>query len=116
MDVFDMPDWPLNPFTGALPVPDLRRAIHRLQLWVSTASTEPEPSEVPDLQQMKDEHLEELADWNTVGHDPADDAAKQLEVLRDLLSHTETLSFIDSRLTRKSTDTTEVSYKIYVHF
>ena len=61
-----------------------------------------------------DEYLENLADWpNTVRIDPvasADDPEKQLQVLRGLMSHTETLSFIDSYLSRRPLDTTEVSF------
>jgi hypothetical protein len=112
LDVFDMPDSPLNPLTAALPVPDLRRAIHRLQLGISiTSTTEPELGRAPDSEKTRDEYLEDLADWSTVRVNPVastDDVKKQLQTLRGLLSHTETLSLVDSHLNRRPLDTNEV--------
>lgn len=113
IDAFDVPDSPLNPLTGSLPVPDLRRAIHRLQLWRSvTTATEAEPGNVLTSEMSPDEYLEDLADWDAVRIDPVaskDDLEKQLQVLRGLMSHAETLSFIDSHLSRRPLDTPEVS-------
>ena len=113
IDVFDMPDSPLNPLTGSLPVPDLRRAIHRLQLWRSIrTATEAEPDNVLTSEMSPDEYLEDLADWEAVRIDPVaseDDLEKQLQVLRGLMRHAETLSFIDSHLSRRPLDATEVS-------
>jgi hypothetical protein len=108
---FDMPDSLLNPLTGTLPVPDLRRAIHHLQLWVSTIpATKSEPAQVLRPEKTEDEYLEDFADWNTALVTPVDvhDAEKQLRVLRGLMSHTETLSFTDGHLSRRPLDTREV--------
>lgn len=105
-----MPDSPLNPLNEALPVPDLRRAIHNLQLWISTESTRSEPPQI--LRFEKDEYRENLADWNTVLTNSVasvNDAEKELRILRGLISHTETVSFIDSHLSRRPLDTPEVS-------
>jgi len=111
IDAFDMPDSLLNPLTGYIPVPDLRWAIHRLQLWKS--ATEAEPGNVITSEMSPDEYLEDLADWpQAVRIDPVaseDNPKKQLQVLRGLMSHVETLSFIDSHLSRRPLDATGVS-------
>jgi hypothetical protein len=112
MDTFDIPDTPLNPLTGALPVPDLRRAIHRLQLWASSVKPSAEGHAVPSCEKTQDEYLENLADWCNVGvHSVASTSGteKQLRIPHGLISHVETLSFIDSYLTRMPLDMPEVS-------
>lgn len=122
IDAFDMPDSPLNPVTEVLPVPDLRRAIHHLQLWASDDSAiKTESSEIHAVslcEITRDEHLENLADWTSVHVHPvasANGAEKQSQLPQSLISHVETLSFIDSYLTRMPLDTPEVSTDLLSH-
>jgi len=112
IETFDMPDSLLNPLSGIFPMPDLRRIIHHLQLWASVARPiEREAAEVhtfSSCEKTRDEYLDNLADWSSVGSNPfvsANSAEMHLRMLRDIFSHTDTLSFIDSYLTRMPLDT-----------
>lgn len=105
----DAPDGPLNPLTVWQPTLDLRKAIHHLQLVCSSLFTG-ETFSAPS----RDEYLEDLCDWSPAqfqDHVPASatEPGKQSQVLRALSTHTETISFADSYLTRHALDTPEVS-------
>lgn len=111
---FDTPDAPLNPLTARLPVPDLRRAIHCLQLGSSlSATSEPNKAHgVSPAEKRRTEYLENLTDWSTAQVAavlPTTDAQEHLRVLCRLIAHTDTMSFADSHLTRMPLDTSDVS-------
>lgn len=107
VDPIDAPDVPLNPFPGWQPTFDLRKAIHQLQLLCSTLSEVVTAS-------SRDEHLENLFDWRPAHIQvqvpvSATGLERESQVLQALFSHTETISFADSSLTRHALDTPNVS-------
>lgn len=117
---FDMPDAPLNPFTARLPVPDLRRAIHRLQLESSLAvmSDSNEMHSVLSAETTRTEYMENVADWATAqvaAVSPATGLQERSRVLCRLITHTDTMSFVDSHLTRMPLDTSDVSTVLLLH-
>lgn len=115
VDAMDTPDMPLNPLTSWEPTLDLRKAIHHLQLVSSTLCAR-EVFALP----LQDQYIEELCDWiptQIQSHAPASatELQKQLQALRALSSHTDTISFADSYLTRHALHTPDVSIFIQNH-
>jgi hypothetical protein len=106
IDTFDMPDSPQNPLTKSLPVPDLKRAIHHLQLWTPIGcAVEPQTAEIhafSSCTKTRDECLDLAAN-------PTFSASGAEKQMRGVISHAEILSFIDSYLTRRPLDTPDVS-------
>lgn len=107
----DLPDAPIHPLSEGLPLPDLRKCIHRLQLHFSVPSQLPEPI----LQSAVS--LEDIADWSSgeaMGRASGTqflsrDSQEQAQLLRQLQTHTDLASFADCYLVRGPLETPEVS-------
>lgn len=115
----DLPDNPALPGSGYLPVPDLRRAIHNLQLWCPTNETHTQVGYTRQYKELHQDPFEELANWvcSTSGGDcPAEGLRENKGLTREWGTHrshqhsasyAELTSFVDSHLIR-GPDTLEV--------
>jgi len=114
LNSIDFPDMPTNLMTASLPTPDLRRAIHCLQLWGPIKNHTPRPESFRGLYRRQDS-FEDL-DWDLrIRTTPSKDEScpepqEQTRALhRSELYHADLMSFADSHLTRSPLDTPDVS-------
>lgn len=103
LNPLDIPDDPINPRNVGLPLPDLRRAIHQLQLLCVRVHDQGEQ------QGQHPDKIGRLSQWDhsMAQRDPVAimDAAG---VLLEMAAHADLVSFIDCHLTRRPWDRTDV--------
>ncbi|KII95183.1 hypothetical protein PLICRDRAFT_34020 [Plicaturopsis crispa FD-325 SS-3] len=110
LHTIDLPDVPLHPHTETLPKPDLRRAIHQLQLWCSNRG------HAIGYDTTDDRSLEDMAEWGTHPNVKAPGAADRdlsIRALDRLAAHTELASFVDRHLVRRPLDAPEALATLY---
>jgi hypothetical protein len=100
----DIPDVPLHPFSSPLPVPDLRRAIHNLQLRCYRGETGEKGKEPMSLEGLNTAPPGQLF----VGTVAQTDDIQAFRRLYRTQKHTDTRSFVDAYLLRRPQDVMEV--------